>query len=180
MTAEDRAQFAAWLADSQAEFLALLDATGAEQWTWRPAQGWSIAETAEHIVLSEALLLRGVRRALAAGANPEWEEQTREKTERITRVMAPRKGKAVAPDSLTPRGDWSADQVREQFAAQRGELERFVEGLGAEVYSSTAEHPFPFFGTLNAWQWLIYIPLHTMRHSKQIHAIQTAEGYPLR
>ena len=35
-----------------------------------------------------------------------------------------------------------------------------------------------FFGTLNGYQWLIYAPLHTMRHDKQIAEVKGTAGYP--
>ena len=34
------------------------------------------------------------------------------------------------------------------------------------------------FGTLNAFQWLLYIPLHNQRHIEQIAEIQAAPDYP--
>ena len=37
---------------------------------------------------------------------------------------------------------------------------------------------FPVFGTLNAYQWLIYVPLHTLHHGKQIANVKAATGYP--
>ena len=39
-------------------------------------------------------------------------------------------------------------------------------------------HPFPVFGPLNAYDWLIYVPLHTIRHSRQIVEVQQTAGYP--
>ena len=36
----------------------------------------------------------------------------------------------------------------------------------------------PFFGDLNAYQWLIYIPLHNMRHDQQIAEVKASPGYP--
>jgi hypothetical protein len=47
-----------------------------------------------------------------------------------------------------------------------------------ELKQYTVEHPFPVFGTLNAYQWLIYVPLHTMRHDKQIAEVKATAGYP--
>jgi hypothetical protein len=45
---------------------------------WKPApERWSVGETAEHIVLAEALLFGFVRKALSAELNPVWEEQTK-------------------------------------------------------------------------------------------------------
>ena len=40
------------------------------------------------------------------------------------------------------------------------------------------EHPFPFFNPLNAYDWTIYVPLHTIRHSKQMIEVMETEGYP--
>jgi hypothetical protein len=42
----------------------------------------------------------------------------------------------------------------------------------------TVDHPFPIFGTLNAYQWLIYIPLHNMRHDQQIAEVKASPGFP--
>jgi hypothetical protein len=42
----------------------------------------------------------------------------------------------------------------------------------------TADHPFAVFGTLNAYQWLIYIPLHNIRHNQQIAEVKASAGYP--
>ena len=45
-----------------------------------------------------------------------------------------------------------------------------------EPYKShTQEHPFPFFNTLSAYDWIIYVPLHTIRHSKQMIEVMETE-----
>lgn len=36
----------------------------------------------------------------------------------------------------------------------------------------------PFFGPLNAHQWLLYIPLHHARHNLQIAEVKTSTDYP--
>jgi len=36
----------------------------------------------------------------------------------------------------------------------------------------------PFFGPLNGHQWLLYIPLHNLRHNLQIAEVKTASDYP--
>ena len=42
----------------------------------------------------------------------------------------------------------------------------------------TTEHPFPVFNTLNAYQWLVYIPMHNLRHDLQIAEVKASPGYP--
>jgi hypothetical protein len=179
MTAEERAKVAAYLEDSRKEFLAALDGVTEAQWKWKPDPArWSVGETAEHIVITEASLFGNVKRALAAPANPDWEAQTKGKTEFIERVMAPRLGKAQAPEAVVPGGNMTLSEVKERFAKQRAEILEFVNTTQTPLKSHTVDHPMPVFKTLNAYQWLIYGPLHTMRHDKQIAEVKATAGYP--
>lgn len=179
MTAEERAKVVKWLGDSQKEFLAATTGLTAEQCKWKPAPNrWSVCETAEHIVLAEAGLFANLKKALAAPASPDWETKTKGKTETIEMVMAPRMGKATAPEELVPSGTWTAAEARERFEKQRLEIAEFAGQTDIALKEHLAPHPFPVFNPLNAYQWLIYIPLHTMRHDKQIAEVKSAPGYP--
>jgi len=180
MTAEERTKVMTYLEDSRKEFLAAIDGVTEEQWKWKPApERWSVGETAEHIVLAEAALFGNVQKAIASAPNPAWEEKTKGKTEFIEKVMAPRLGKATAPEPIVPSGKMTQTQVRETFLKQRVEIEKFAKETDVGLKEYTAEHPFPVFSTLNAYQWLIYGPLHTMRHDKQIAEVKATAGYPI-
>ncbi len=179
MTAEERTKVLQWLDESRQEFLAAIDGVTETQWKWKPApERWSVGETAEHIVLAEAALFENVQKAVASPVNPVWEEKTKGKTEFIERVMAPRLGKAQAPEAVVPKGDMTPAQVKERFARQRAEIAKFAGETEVALKEHTVEHPFPAFATLNAYQWLIYAPLHTMRHDKQIAEVKATAGYP--
>lgn len=179
MTADEHAKILNWLEESRKEFLAAIDGLSDEQWKWKPAPDrWSVGETAEHVVLAETLLFGNVQKAVASPANPAWEEKTKGKTEFIERVMAPRLGKAQAPEPIVPKGAMTQAQVKERFEAQRADILKFAADTDVALKEHTAEHPFPVFGTLNAYQWLIYVPLHTMRHDKQIAEVKATAGYP--
>ena len=179
MSADERKKVIDWLAESRTEFLAAIDGLTEEQWTWKPApERWSVGEVAEHIVLAEAALFGNVTKATASPVNADWEQKTKGKTEFIVKVMSPRMGKAQAPEAIVPRGGMTAAQVREKFEAQRVEVVKFATETDEALKEHTVEHPFPIFGTLNAYQWLIYVPLHTMRHDKQIAEVKATAGYP--
>ena len=168
-----------YLDESRKEFLAAIDGLTEEQWKWKPApERWSVGETAEHIVLAEALLFGTVQKAIASPPNPSWEEKTKGKTEFIEKVMAPRLGKATAPEPIVPGGKMTQAQVRETFLRQREEIEKFARETQVALKEHTVEHPFAVFNTLNAYQWLIYAPLHTERHDKQIAEVKATPGYP--
>lgn len=179
ITAEERTKALNWLEESRKEFLAAIDGVSEAQWKWKPTpERWSVGETAEHIVLAEAMLFATVKQALAAAPNPAWEEQTKGKTELLERVLAPRLGKAQAPEAIVPRSGMTVEQVKERFETQRAEIVKFARETNAPLKEHTVQNPFPVFGTLNAYQWLIYGPLHTERHDKQIAEVKATAGYP--
>ena len=57
MSSDERLQIIRWLSASQEAFLGAIGRVSPAQWTWRPSpEQWSIGETAEHVVLAEALM----------------------------------------------------------------------------------------------------------------------------
>jgi hypothetical protein len=168
-----------WFDQSHQEFLAAIEGVDDRQWIWKPSPDrWSVAEVAEHVVLSEAVLFGAVQRALASPRNSDWEAKTKGKTEFIERVMAPRLGKAQAPESIVPKGGMTRSQIRETFERQRVEIVKFSSETEMPLHEHTLDHPFAVFGTLSAYQWLLYIPLHTLRHDRQIAEVKASPGYP--
>lgn len=178
MTQEERDKVIRLLKQSQEEFLGYIDGLSEAQWTFKAAPDrWSIGETAEHIVLAEGLLFASVQKALASPPNPDWQAQTEKKTAFLERVMLDRSHKAQAPEAIKPLGMTRA-QVIERYKAARAKTMQFAETTDLPLKELTAVHPFPVFNTLNAYQWLIYIPLHNLRHDMQIAEVKASPGYP--
>ncbi len=179
ITREERAHVIKLLEDSEAEFLGLVSGLTDVQWTYKPAADrWSVAETAEHIVLAEDLLFSKMKEALANPPNPDWEARTRGKTEFIERVMPDRSHKAQAPEPVQPHDKWTREETIARYKEKRAITLRFIEETDLPLKSHTSEHPFPVFNTLNAYQWLLYIPLHNMRHDQQIVEVKAGAGFP--
>jgi DinB superfamily len=179
ITAAERAHAIQLLQDSQKEFLSLVEGLSEAQWNYKAGPDrWSVGETAEHIVLAEGGLFGGVQRAVAAPPNPDWEAKTRGKTEFIEKVMVDRSHKAQAPEPIQPHGKITQEEVIARYKVVRAKTLKFAEETDVALKEHTAEHPFPVFGTLNAYQWLIYIPLHNMRHDQQIAEVKASPGFP--
>ena len=176
-TPEERTNALNWLEESRKEVLAAIDGLTDQQWKWKPAPGrWSVGEVAEHIVLAEASQFANVKKAISSPANPAWEEKTKGKTETLVAVLAPRLGRVQAPEAIVPKGGMTLAQVRERIEKQRAEMVKFARETDAPLKQYTIDNPF--FGALNGYQWLIYAPLHTMRHDKQIAEVKATAGYP--
>ena len=63
--------------------------------------------------------------------------------------------------------DEELEKTRTYVAKTQEPLKEHIEG-----------HPFPIFDPLNAHNWILYIPLHTIRHSKQMIEVMETAGYP--
>ena len=179
LSADERAKVIKLLKDSQAETLEALEKLSDAQLKFKPApERWSVLECAEHIMLSEGLLFSAVQRAVETKPNPDWEAKTKGKTEFLEDVLAGRKGKAQAPESIVPSGKLSREQVIQKFKEARAITLKFAEQTQVPLKAHTLDHPSPVFGTLNGYQWLIYIPLHNIRHNKQIAEVKADANFP--
>lgn len=165
------------------DFVALIENTSEEQWKWKSAPDrWSVGECAEHVILSERMLFQTALQALQNPADPEWATKTAGKADFIKRVMPNRNpggaGGARAPQEIVPEGNLTKADVIARFNESRTEIRAFVAALDQPAKEHIETHPFPVFGDLNAYDWLIYVPLHTIRHSRQIVEVQSTAGYP--
>jgi uncharacterized damage-inducible protein DinB len=178
VTAEERTHAVQQLKDSEQEFLASIEKVSEAQWNWKPAPGrWSVGQTAEHIMQSEVVLFRRIQHAIQSPANPDWGTQTADKTELIERVIPDRSRKATAPETTKPQG-LSKQEVVRRFKELRAQIIEFAMETQIALKEHTANHPFPSFGTLNTYQWLLLVPLHSRRHDHQIAEIKGTSGYP--
>ncbi len=180
--------------DEHAELLKLLDEsrdllmsriTGLtdEQWNFKQKEDrWSVAECVEHIVKSDRALLEYAKAAIEAGEDKDWAEKTKGKTDFIRRVMPNRQpggaGGAQAPMEIRPTENWSRAKAIQEFYTMHGEVVGYCETIDKPLKQFTKEHPFPVFGWLNAHDWIIYVPLHTIRHTKQLIEVQEDPNYP--
>ena len=178
MTATERAHVVQLLEDSGNDYLSSIEDVNQAQWNWKPAPDrWSVGQTAEHIMQAEVILFQKLKHALQSPANPDWKTQTGGKTGLLERVMLDRGQKADAPGQTRPQGLSREEAVR-RFKELRRQIVKFAEETQIPLQEHTAEHPFPAFATLNAYQWLLIVPLHAMRHDRQIAEVKATPGYP--
>lgn len=179
LTAEERAKAVKLLKDSEKEFLDMVSKLTDEQWAYKPALNrWSVGEVAQHIMLTEGLLFGAMERALASPVNPDWKAKTGGKNEFLERVLVSRERRAQAPEPIRPLQKISRADVMSRFKEARAKTLKFIEETKLPMKAHTVDHPFPVFSTLNAYQWMIYIPLHNLRHNQQIAEVKASQGFP--
>src|SRR5262245_24321237 len=180
LTPEERAKAIKMMHDSQNELLGAIEKLSDAQWNFRPAPfKWTVGETAEHIALAEGLLFNAVERALATPINPDWEAKTATKEGILDNILAARRGKAQSPEPIQPlKRNMARADIMTMLKEGRAKTLKFTETTDQPLKAHTLDHPFPVFGTLNAYQWLLYIPAHNLRHNKQIAEIMSNPNFP--
>ena len=174
---EERAKTIRLLRESQKAFLEAVGALTDAQWSYKPTPDrWSVGEVAEHLVLAEAALFANLERALSQDPDPAWRTRTTGKTEFLERVLVSRDGKAQAPESVRPLGQLTRAEVLNRYKDIRAKTLEFAQHTDHPLKAVTREHPFPIFGTLSGYQWLLYIPLHNVRHNQQIDEVESLDG----
>jgi len=176
MTKAERAELIELLNKSEKEFIQAVEGLTDQQWAFKPGPDrWSVAECAEHIVLAEALLFETATKSLTAGADEKWEDTLR-KTDVLRRALPNRSTKVDAPEVIKPRQTMTRPQLMARFRELRARALAYVQETEAPLKAHTAANPF--FGPLNAHQWLLYIPLHHLRHNLQIAEVKSSPSYP--
>ena len=149
-----------------------------EQIAFKPAADkWSIGETLEHIVKTEPALLGWVQNVMSEPANPQDRKDIKMTDDQVLVTMTDRSYKATAPKELTPVGTYTeASTALTDLSAQRKAFFTYLDGVSMEdLRNHVAESPG---GKVDGYQFLLYIPGHTMRHTLQILEIKQNPNFP--
>lgn len=176
MTRAERAELIELLEKSEREFLQAIDGLTEQQWSFKPGPDrWSVGEVVEHIVLADALLFETAITSLDGRPDATW-DVTVSKTDMLRKALPNRSRRVDAPALLKPQQTMTRDGLLSRFKEQRSRALAYARDADKPLKAHTA--PNPFFGSLNAHQWLLYIPLHHMRHNLQIAEVKAAPDYP--
>jgi hypothetical protein len=166
------------LAKSSQEFLASVEGLTPEQWNYKAGPDrWSIANCAEHIALSEDFI-RGMieNNVLKADPTPGRIEARKPNDEKVLHMITDRSFKAQAPEPVQPVT---------KFGSPAGSVDHFKESRAVtttlakgrdDLRERAAEHPV--FKDLDAYQWLLFLSGHTLRHTAQIEEVKASPGFP--
>jgi hypothetical protein len=148
------------------------------QWNFKPAPNvWSIAECAEHIAVSDDFLLESLPKLVKSPAEPEKKAQVKGKDDFMLKAMVDRSHKAQAPEMLVPKRRWQTEAALvEHFQQSRDRLLEYVRTTQDDLRDHFVEHPI--FKTVDAYQIILMMSAHTVRHTMQLNEVKQAAGYP--
>jgi hypothetical protein len=179
LTKEERDRGVDYLKETQKAFLAATDGLSDAQWKFKSAPDrWSIAETAEHIAVTEDSIWGLVSgKIMKSPATPEKRAEAKGKDEIILTKIPDRSRKAEAPERLRPTGKWATRAALvKDFEATRGAEIAFVSETREDLRSHFEDHPF--LKTMDAYQWIIFNGAHCKRHTAQILEVKADPKFP--
>lgn len=175
----DRTALVADLKDSATRFAAAFRDLTPAQFHYKPAPDrWSVAETAEHVIVAEtgsAKLLRG--KLVREEATPEQVEAARDGLRRTEARLLNRDTPFPAPDFVMPAARWQTPaEMLAVFEETRNATIEFLATTPLDLTRYVAPHPA--LGPLNGEGWAQFLVLHCLRHLDQIVAVKASPGYP--
>lgn len=162
---------------SKKAFLASISGLSEAQWKFKPAPAvWSVAECAEHIVLSETFLFDTSQQVLKSPAVPRPQRSNSEFDRQLAIGVQDRSHKATAPEPIVPSGKFNtpADAAR-AFTEKRDQNEVYVKTTSDDLRTHVGPGPI---GPMDAYQFLLLMATHTARHTAQIKEVQANPNYP--
>ena len=178
LTPEERSYLIEQLTKSKQAFIESFQGLSDAQWKYKAApERWSIEECAEHLILSEDFIFAGSQKMLQAPAQPRAASSTPEHDREIFAMVQDRSHKATAPEPVHPTGQWpTVSAAITEFTKRRDRNIAYVRETKDELRThSSSDTPL---GTMDAYQVLVLMAGHTLRHTAQIQEVKTSAGYP--
>lgn len=156
----------------------ILSSVTPAQWSYKPSpESWSIAEIAEHLIVTEQSITARVADALKQPVDAAKKEQTAGKDEMILTKVPEREKKVKTSPALEPKGAYkNAAAELKAFNALRQKDILYVRDTQDELRDHVIDHPA--LGPLDGYQWYLLVAAHTERHAAQMKEVMGSPGYP--
>jgi hypothetical protein len=165
------------LTRSRQTLLDAVEGVTESQARWKPAPDrWSILEYVEHLAVSDGALIALIERSLQTPAQPETEEERRQREQKIRDTPVPR-GANRAPDILKPGDRFSSlSEAVAAFLEAREKSLNYTRTTEDDLRSHFAPHSV--LGPLDGYQWLVGNARHAETHAAHIREVRTMAGFP--
>lgn len=145
-----------------------------EALTWKPsAEGWSLTEVVEHLVIAEERGLRGLEKERPADLGSRFGAGVKI---RLLTLLAPLPFRVKAPSKgLLPTGIPELGDLAVRWGEARCKLAGVLDAIPPETLADRRwKHPIA--GWLDAREWLAFIYAHVDHHRAQMARIRKARS----
>jgi hypothetical protein len=139
-------------------------------------ESWSVAECTEHIALSETLIYGMFEGALKQAPDPAKRGDVKVTDEKLIATLEDRSTKFKTMEPFKPTGKFGSQEgTIKEFVTKRDEHIKYVKNTTDDLRNRYAQLPF---GTVDAYQVILFMAAHTERHIKQIEEVKLNAGFP--
>tara|TARA_R100001369_G_scaffold92726_1_gene139366 strand:+ start:412 stop:1017 length:606 start_codon:yes stop_codon:yes gene_type:complete len=166
------------LTKSHDHFLNTLEGLNEEQLNYKVTDdSWSIAECAEHIAISENMIFGMMQGTLAQEPDPSKRSEVKVTDEGLIAMIEDRSNKVKTSEPFEPSGKYgNFEETVNEFKTKRKEHIEYVKSTQDDLRNRYQQLPF---GTVDAYQILLFMSGHTERHIKQMEEVMDDEDFPM-
>lgn len=139
-------------------------------------ESWSVAECTEHIAITENALYGMFEGALKTTPDPSKRSEVKMTDDQVWNMITDRSTKFKTQEQFVPSGKFgSHDATIKAFGDSRDSHIKYIKSTKDDLRNRYQQLPF---GTIDAYQVILFIAAHTERHIKQIEEIKTNANFP--
>lgn len=178
LTDTEREALIASLTQTHEQLAELAESLSDEQWSFKPAEDrWSVAEVAEHVLLSEYGIMQIIAGPLMETPRGPEMSAAGARADQIWAGMLDRSQRFQAPQQATPTGQWpTREALIAAFSEARMNTLEAVENEKTDFHGHAFQHPV--FGMADGHEWLVFLAAHCERHMLQIEEVMAHTSFP--
>ncbi len=148
-----------------------------EQLNYKPSEeAWSIAECVEHLAISENAIFEAVSGAIQVTADASRRTEVAMTDEELLGMITNRSNKIKTSEAFEPSGKFgSYEETLDAFLNKRAENIQYVQTTEDDLRNHYSQFPF---GTLDAYQVILFMSGHSERHTQQMEEVMADPGFP--
>lgn len=176
-TEKDREFALKYLGETKDDFVKQITGISDTQLNFRAAPNkWTVAEVAEHIILSEGTIL-GLIQGQILKSPENTSDVFRTKDTGVILAITNRSQKFTAPEMLKPTARFkNREELLTNFEKARNQTIEFVKSNKINMRGHFFENPL--MGMIDGYQWLLFLNGHTDRHLSQLKEVKADAAYP--
>jgi hypothetical protein len=178
ISAQERDRVVKYLTSTRDQVIAEASGLSDAQWSFKQAPDrWSVGEVVEHLTLAETFIFDLQQKTMAGdAATPEQLKGAQGRDEAVLKLIPDRTKRVSAPEPLQPvKRLGTRAEVLAMYRERRGKTIDYAGKTTDDLRSRVAQSPL---GSLDGYQWLLFIGAHTERHLAQIREVKADALFP--
>lgn len=179
LTKEEKSKVANNLQSSLQTLSKSVEGLSEAQLNFKPdTSKWSIKECVYHLALSESNIWGWMQGVMSAPANPDKKISVKATDDQVMAGVEDRSHKVKASEPFEPKNaKWATkDEAMTFLKSEREKHIVYMNESSGDFRNHIAEQG-PM-GPMDAYQIILLMSQHTIRHTKQIEEVKATAGYP--